>query len=125
MLKSVTCNSEFNLSNGYLIAIFSLLFFLQSCGNSASYKYEMPLPTNGETHVKLDMEDEEKSNLKKAWLEKLFRTPEGIDAKYIEDQNSYERFLERNHAISGRTPEEIIADGLIFWSVFVVVSFVM
>ena len=113
MLKSVTCNSEFNLSNGYLIAIFSLLFFLQSCSNSSSYKYEMPLPTNGETHVKLDMEDEEKSNLKKAWLEKLFRTPEGIDAKYIEDQNSYERFLERNHAISGRTPEEIIADGLI------------
>ncbi len=73
----------------------------------------LPLPTNGETYVKEDMENPEKSNAKKAWKKKLFRTPEGLDAEQIELQNSFAKFERRNTAISTRTPIEIIADGKI------------
>lgn len=94
----------------YVFAL--LLFILNSCENNKN-KYEIPIPTNGDTFVKEDMEDESKRNAKKEWLKKLFRTPEGMDAQYIEYQNSYAKFLKRNKTIRSRTPEETFADGLI------------
>ena len=52
----------------YVFAL--LLFILNSCEINKN-KYEIPLPTNGDTFVKEDMEDESKRNAKKEWLKKL------------------------------------------------------
>lgn len=92
-------------------------FLLVIIAISGSCKQEtnfiLPLPTNGDTFVKEDMENPEKSNAKKEWKKKLFRTPDGLEADIIENQNSYAKFQRRNKAISTRTPIEIIADGKI------------
>lgn len=93
----------------HLILLFAIVFVF-SCKESKQF---IPIPTDGETIVKEDMESPVFSATKKAWKEKLFRTVDGRSFEDIQSKNAFNRFVQRNNKIVNRTPLETIADGLI------------
>lgn len=96
-----------------------VLFILFACSCWMSNDQEpateiFPNPTNGNTIVKQESEDEDNQNKREAWFDLMHSAAPGTDWEMIEYQTSMNRHLERSEArrIGGsRGDDEVLADG--------------
>jgi photosystem II stability/assembly factor-like uncharacterized protein len=89
-----------------------LAIIIAFTGCDSEYNHDkLPQPI---TTVKADMEEEGKSDQRRAWIEDLHRCEEGVDWRTVEYQTAIEKSQRRSEALKHRglrSGDEVLADG--------------